>query len=102
MTDIDKICRELAEQICDNIADYSDFPSMRKNDIELIYNAIRDHTVVSEMIEGFQLISNKHGNLPLDNIEKVNGINDGKDRAIKLRACIEIARNLLAKIRGEG
>ena len=54
-------------------------------------------SVNAELVEAHRAISSLHGNMSLDSIENVNGINDGRDRAIKLRAAIEISRAALAK-----
>ena len=51
----------------------------------------------AELVNAHRAISSLHGNMSLDSIEKVNGINDGRDRAIKLRAAMEISRAALAK-----
>lgn len=48
------------------------------------------------MKKGLELISSyRRMRKNLDWIEDIGGVNDGRDKAIKLRACIEIAENIL-------
>jgi len=52
----------------------------------------------AELLECMEAISSLHGNMSLESISQVNGINDGRDRAIKLRAAMEISRAAIAKL----
>lgn len=55
------------------------------------------YAAAPDMLEALKAISCIHGNTSLE----VHGINDGRDRAINLEACIELANNALKKAEGE-
>lgn len=52
---------------------------------------------IKKLVDAHQTISSLHGNMSLDSIGNVNGINDGRDRAIKLRAAMEMSRAAITK-----
>jgi len=49
----------------------------------------------AELVKALKAISAISGNLSLDRIEKVNGINDGKSKGIMLKLAVELARKAL-------
>jgi hypothetical protein len=53
-----------------------------------------------EMYEALKAIASFRRNMTNESLENIGGINDGRDRAIKLTGCIEIAEALLAKVEG--
>jgi hypothetical protein len=54
-----------------------------------------------ELLETLKYIVSYRRNMTNEQLENIAGVNDGKDRAIKLVSCILIAEALIDKIKGE-
>lgn len=78
---VDTLISAGIERLCDNIVDLA--------------------SQKAALLAACKLITGLMGNLSLDQVEEVNGINDGRLRAGQLRSAIEIALSAIEQA-GEG